>query len=381
MIKELKQEAQNLSVLFIEDDYGFLSAQKELLESFFAKVEIVSNSEDGLFKYRESGRFDIVIIDLTMQKMNTLALCANIKAQSSSQYILALFANSDTAKLISAIDIGVDSFLLKPVSSAIFFDRLLKISQIINGSLAKEMVGELERTLIKQSRAASMGEMLGVIAHQLKQPLNAINLLALNIKKFSEPSDENINKNAKSIMQQVSFMSSTIDSFANFLKPSKISRKFSLKGSIDDVLTIMSAILNVKNITVLQNIDEAVCLFGHQKEFSQAMLNIISNAVDAFSNKSGQKEVLIESCIVGSKLLLSVEDNAGGVREDVLSRIFEPYVTTKGDGGTGLGLNIAKKIVEEYFGGTINVCNTNKGAKFVIELQSQEPTASFSYRQ
>ncbi len=381
MIKELKQEAKNLSILFMEDDYGFLSAQKELLESFFAKVEIVSNSEDGLFKYRESGRFDIVIIDLTMQKMNTLALCADIKAQSASQYILALFANSDTAKLISAIDIGVDSFLLKPVNSAMFFDRLLKISQIINGSLAKEMVGELERTLIKQSRAASMGEMLGVIAHQLKQPLNAINLLALNIKKFSEPSDENINKNAKSIMQQVSFMSSTIDSFANFLKPSKISRKFSLKGSIDDVLTIMSAILNVKNITVLQNIDEAVCLFGHQKEFNQAMLNIISNAVDAFCTKSGQKEVLIESRIVGSKLFLSVEDNAGGVREDVLKRIFEPYVTTKGESGTGLGLNITKKILEEYFGGTINVHNTNRGAKFVIELQSQEPIANFSRRQ
>lgn len=376
MIKELKQEAQNLTVLFVDDDPSFLSIQKELLDNFFAKVETALDGEEGLLKYRAEGSFDLVITDLTMPKMSGLAMSSNIKMTNPSQYILAVSAHSDSDKLISAIDIGVDSFLLKPVDNTIFLERLLKISQAINASLSKEREMELERALIRQGKMASMGEMIGVISHQLKQPLSAINLLALNIKKFSDPSNDNIHKNAKLIMQQVSFMSSTIDAFANFLKPSKMAKSFFLKESISDVLCIMSTILSAKNIEASQDIDQNILLFGHQKELNQVILNIISNATDAFCNNNEKRTIFINAHSVDTKVFLSIEDNAGGVCQDVLNHIFEPYITTKGEKGTGLGLHIAKKIVEDHFGGTIRVENTDVGAKFIIELQSQKSASS-----
>jgi len=377
VIKELKKEAQNISVLFVEDDPSFLNILRELLEKFFGKVEVAMDGEEGLSKYKENGFFDLVITDITMPKMDGLTMSENIKALNPSQHILAVSAHSDADKLIRAIDIGIDSFLLKPVDSTIFLDRLLKISKAINAKLAQERQKELENLLITQSKMASMGEMISIISHQLKQPLNAISILSSNIddrvsELTGQPTDEEISKNTKLITKQVSFMASTIDTFSDFLKPSKSAKNFFLKNSIVDVLTIISAKLKSSKIIVKDDVDESIVIFGYPKEFNQAILNIISNAIDAFDDdKKESRHIVISAKNLDGKIYLSIEDDAGGIGEDIIGHIFEPYISSKGDNGTGLGLHITKKIIEEHFNGKVRVENSEKGAKFTIELKGE----------
>lgn len=251
MIKELKKEARNLSVLFVEDDLVFLSIIRELLEKFFVTVEVAMDGEEGLAKYKANGFFDLVITDITMPKMDGLVMSENIKALNPSQHILAVSAHSDADKLIKAIDIGIDSFLLKPVDSMIFLDRLLKISKAVNRQMVEDREKELEKLLITQSKMATMGEMISIISHQLKQPLNAINILSSNInyrvvELSGQPIDEEISSNTHLISEQVYFMSSTIDTFSNFLKPSKTAKNFSLKTSVSDTLSIIAPKLKSK---------------------------------------------------------------------------------------------------------------------------------------
>ncbi len=374
MIKELKREAHNLSVLFVEDDPSFLNILKELLEKFFGTVEVAMDGEEGLAKYKENGFFDLVITDITMPKMDGLTMSENIKALNPSQHILAVSAHSDADKLIKAIDIGIDSFLLKPVDSMIFLDRLLKISKAVNRRMMEDRERELENLLITQSKMAAMGEMISIISHQLKQPLNAINILSSNIddrvvELTGQPIDEEVYKSTQLISKQVAFMSNTIDTFSDFLKPSKTAKNFSLKTSVSDVLTIIAAKLKTRKITVEESIDESIMVFGYPKEFNQAILNIISNGIDAFDDKSENRTIRIEAKQIDDKARLTICDNAGGIDGEIIKRVFEPYVSSKGDNGTGLGLHITKKIIEEHFGGTVLVENANGGAKFTIELK------------
>lgn len=373
MIKELKKEAQGLSVLFVEDDANFLGIIKEMLERFFGRVEIAMDGEEGLFKYKESGPFDIVITDITMPKMDGLTMSENIKADYPSQHILAVSAHSDVDKLIRAIDIGVDSFLLKPVDSMVFLDKLLRISKSVNAAAIEEREKELEKLLITQSKMAAMGEMISIISHQLKQPLNAMSILASNIddrvhELLGKP-DPEVARNTELIGQQVAFMASTIDTFADFLKPSKAEKKFSLKECVDEVLTILSARLKSRRVTVDERVAPEVTIFGYKKEFNQALLNIISNAVDAFADESKDRQIVICAQQKDKDVVLSIDDNAGGICAQIINRIFEPYITSKGESGTGLGLHITKKIIEEHFDGHIRVENTDTGARFVIELK------------
>lgn len=375
MIKELQSEARGLSVLFVEDDQSFLNILKELLEKFFGTVETAMDGADGLEKYKaKEGGFELVITDITMPRMDGLTMSEHIKAIEPAQHILAVSAHSDAEKLIKAIDIGVDSFLLKPVDSVVFLDRLLKIVRAVNSKRFEEKEKKLQNLLMTQSKMASIGEMISIISHQLKQPLNAINILASNIddrvsELFDGKGDEEISYCTKNILQQVFFMSSTIDTFANFLKPSKLAKEFLLKDVIDEIEKIVGARLKAKKISLNKEIDGEIRLYGYPKEFAQAVLNLITNAADAFGDEIDDKKITLGAKLDGEILHLFVEDTAGGIPEEILKNLFEPYISSKGENGTGLGLYISKKIIEEHFGGSITAKNLDCGAKFEISIK------------
>jgi C4-dicarboxylate-specific signal transduction histidine kinase len=135
------------------------------------------------------------------------------------------------------------------------------------------------------------------------------------------------------------------------------------------VLTILSARLKSRYVTVDERVSADVTIFGYKKEFNQALLNIISNAIDAFADDSKNRQIVICTEQKDKDVVLSIDDNAGGIFAQIIDRIFEPYITSKGESGTGLGLHITKKIIEEHFDGHIRVENTDTGARFVIELK------------
>ena len=222
------------------------------------------------------------------------------------------------------------------------------------------------QVLLQQSKMAAMGEMVGSIAHQWRQPLNeiSINIQKLKYNYRDEVIDENfINEFIKKNKYTIDFMSSTIDDFRNFFRINKEKEKFSIKKAIEDTISMQSTQLKNNDITLnILGDDFEIDSFEH--EFQQVILNIVNNAKDALIQNN------IKNPIIDIKLqnnIVIIEDNAGGIPEEILDRIFEPYFTTKEQGkGTGMGLYISKMIIEDNMNGSLSVSNIDDGALFEI---------------
>ena len=221
---------------------------------------------------------------------------------------------------------------------------------------------------------ATMGEMIGVISHQLKQPLNIMSLYCSDIKdsyKHNEIDDEFIKKFDLDTQEQIAFMTETINSFTNFFNPNKEKKQFSLKSAIDSTIHLLDKQMENNNITIHTTIGEEN-IYGTQSEFSQIFLNLITNSKDAFIDKKIEnREINITSLTKDQYSIVIFEDNAGGIPEENIDKIFDPYFTTK-EYGTGTGLYMVKLVVQNSFKGKFKIQNTNNGVKFIIVFQSKK---------
>jgi len=236
---------------------------------------------------------------------------------------------------------------------------------------AEQELREKELLLLQQGRLAAMGEMIGNIAHQWRQPLNILGLHAqemLFFYKIGEFTTEYLEESIKKLLETISQMSQTIDDFRYFFKPGKEKQEFRVFEMIGKTLSLLEGSLKEEQINsaVIPTGDPVVN--GYPNEFCQVLLNIISNAKDAFVAKQvPSPEIKIEAGLEEGRCVVTITDNVGGIPEDILSKIFEPYVTTKGPGkGTGVGLFMSKIIVEKNMGGTLSACNVEGGAQFRI---------------
>jgi PAS domain S-box-containing protein len=246
---------------------------------------------------------------------------------------------------------------------------------------------EREQLLTQQSKMAAMGEMIASIAHQWRQPLNAVGLIIQSLQdayEHGEFSKEYLDKAVEDTMQQIYYMSQTIDDFRNFFKSSKEREPFDAVKAVQDTLALISPQLRNNFITVVtSDFPEALTLTGYPNEFKQVVLNIINNSKDAIlearedgalpKNGAGTIHVSLQVS-EGGALALLIRDNAGGIPDDIINKIFDPYFTTKEPGkGTGIGLYMSKIIIEKNMGGRLSVRNAasdhDRGAEFKIELQ------------
>ena len=230
---------------------------------------------------------------------------------------------------------------------------------------------EREKALIQQSKLASMGEMIGAIAHQWRQPLNELSIRIQKLKynyAKEEVNEEFIHTFIQKNKQTIEFMSKTIDDFRNFFRIDKEKRKFFIKKSIEEVLSIQNAQLKNHNIIVTLE-GEEFTFKGFKTEFQQVIINLISNAKDAFvENKIKEPKINIELRAHS----IYIQDNAGGIPEDIIERIFEPYFTTKGQGeGTGMGLYMSKMIIEDNMHSKIKAFNKDNGTLMSIVLKEE----------
>jgi signal transduction histidine kinase len=238
---------------------------------------------------------------------------------------------------------------------------------------AVEELAKKDEILMQQSRQAALGEMIGNIAHQWRQPLNAVGLLVQDIAlcyEYDNFSKEYLDASTKKIMKLVRHMSQTIDDFRNFFTPEKEKVPFDLGKTVARTLVLVEGSLSDKGIKVQMSAQETPPLTGYPNEFSQVLLNILNNAKDAFTGQSVAEPVV--SVAIGSengRVVVTIADNAGGIPEGIIDRVFEPYFTTKEQGkGTGIGLYMSKKIVEKTMNGSLTVRNTGQGAEFRIEV-------------
>jgi len=230
------------------------------------------------------------------------------------------------------------------------------------------------KVMMHQSKLALMGEMISAIAHQWRQPLNALGITVQDMKgawKYGEVNEKYIEDTVCESMKYINQMSKTIDDFRSFFKAGKEKSNFCPRDEIAKVLEILSAQLSTDEITV--NIGERLeecSIFGYPDEFRQVIINLINNAKDALvETRKSDRVIDISFDSIDGKKVISVSDNAGGIDDSIIFRIFEPYFTTKEQGkGTGIGLYMSKNIIEHSMHGKIEASNSAQGAVFKIIL-------------
>ena len=232
-----------------------------------------------------------------------------------------------------------------------------------------------DKQIYENAKMAQMGEMIGNIAHQWRQPLSVISTVASGIQLKHEMGilkEDIISSNMEQIVQNTTYLSETIDIFSNFIKEKKELKNILLQEEINTSLKIIDSNLKNNYIKLINNINynEKIFLNLISGELPQVIINIINNAKDILLEKNiKDAKVIIELEKVNNKVILSIEDNAGGIPIDIINKIFDPYFTTKHKSkGTGLGLHMSYKIINESLHGKLYVENTNLGAKFFIEL-------------
>ena len=312
------------------------------------------------------------------------------KTKGEKFYKIEVNTNDEIGELAQAFKVMLNSLSDSKKEIEMFassleeeVDKKTKELQKVNENLqhiVDEKVNEIrdkDKILLQQSKMAAMGEMIGAIAHQWRQPLNSLGLNIQLLEELAEDGElkpdeisEFVNKN----MQTIQFMSQTIDDFRNFFRKDKEKVEFNLKEIIEKTINLQKAQLEDYNIKVKTNLQD-VTIKGYKNEFMQVILNLVSNSKDAIlerREKIGEEfegKIEITDEIKDSKVIIKIKDNGGGVPEEIKERIFEPYFTTKEEGkGTGIGLYMVKEIVERM-DGSITIDNVDDGVEFIVEFK------------
>jgi C4-dicarboxylate-specific signal transduction histidine kinase len=251
----------------------------------------------------------------------------------------------------------------------------------LNNFLEDKIKEEVEKLRIKEQqlfeieKMAQMGEMIGNIAHQWRQPLSVISTSASGVKlqeEFGTLNKEDLIKYMDGIVKNTQYLSETIDTFRDFIKEEKKLEEIVLQDTIKTIIEIIDASLKNNFIKLYKELNSStpIKINTISKELSQVIINIINNSKDIIKErKISDPWIKISVKKTNSIAFIIIEDNAGGIPKDIISKIFDPYFTTKHQSiGTGLGLHMSRKIVTESLKGKLYVQNSNNGAQFFIEL-------------
>ena len=250
-------------------------------------------------------------------------------------------------------------------------DKIMSQSDKQQMGLVKE-TEQKERMLAQQAKMAAMGEMIDAIAHQWKQPLNAISMLSELAEMDFEEGEVDLaymQNHKAQVFAQIEHLIATLDEFRNFFRPNKNSSEFEIKKAIESVLVLVKDEFIKHQIEIELSEEKSLHVEGIENEFKHIVLNILNNAKDAFvDNSIKEKKIAIKITGHEDKNIVSICDNAGGVPEHIIKDIFKPNVTTKAEGkGTGIGLYMSEQIAQKM-GGRLRVKNSNKGACFTLEF-------------
>ncbi len=251
--------------------------------------------------------------------------------------------------------------------------QLETLNRVLEERVSKA-VNELrlkDKVMMLQGRQAAMGEMINNIAHQWRQPINNLGLIVQGMKLDYDAgalTAEQMNEDVDKIMKTIMFMSQTINDFNRFFSPDRNKTTFSICKGLKKVVAMMEATLFIQGINLRIEPQDEVMVEGYCSEYNQVLLNLLNNAKDILIERAVEKPVITVSILrENGTAVVKVQDNAGGIPDDIIGLIFDPYFTTKEEGkGSGIGLYMSKMIIHEHFGGSLTVRNVEGGAEFSV---------------
>lgn len=368
MIHENFQELEKISVLYVEDETGIRKALGELISRYFKEVYMAEDGRGGLELFEKHSP-DLVMTDIKMPKMDGIELARRIRELSPEIPIVFLTSHDDTYYLHEAIRLKIDGYIIKPIQS----HQLLEVcSKAVSSLLAKQALAQKDELMILQSRQAAMGEMISMIAHQWRQPLNSLALLNGKLMLLSEKemlTQEVLEETVKRSEEILAKMSGTIDDFRNFFKPNKERVQVSIGSIMESVISLIGKMLEYARVDLVDKTQPEIELCTYPNELCQIVVNLISNAKEACIEKEVSNPLItVYTEVAENSISIVVEDNGGGIPEEIGEKAFEPYFTTKGVSGTGLGLYMCKMIVERSMQGNITIENIGEGLRCRISL-------------
>ena len=379
------------TILAVDDKMQNLFTLKALLEDF-KDIEFLeaTSGEDALTSVLNND-VNLILLDIQMPGMDGFEVAKFLKFKQSTKDIPIIFLTAvfKSDEFIShGYEVGAVDYLTKPIDDNLLINKiklyrsLYEKNKELIGHMKKrfeqeKMLKEQEKLMIQQSKMAEMGEMIGNIAHQWRQPLNALSLkiVTLDKKNRNKTIDEEfVLEFVQKSTNIINKMSDTIDDFRNFFKPDKQKEIFNLHDAVNDTITFIQDSLHNKKIEI-SLIGEQNCeMFGFKNEFSQVLLNIINNSKDAIIlNNIQNGKIDIKLLSDENEFQVIIEDNGGGIDEDIIHRIYEPYFTTKHKAdGTGIGMYMSKMIIENSMNGRIEMSNIPGGTQTIIYLKREK---------
>ena len=354
------------------EDKKFNQANKQI-DTIYSKINSVNIYISNLINYDLNQA--IVEKNRTQKVYSTLTLVLNIS-------IIFVFIFSIALSLILISNFRKLHFGLEEA-----VNKKTKELQDLNESLEKRINKEVKNSrkkdliMFQQSKLASLGEMLGNIAHQWRQPLGSLLMIIQSFQtkmELGKLSHDFVDKKTQDALVLAENMSNTLEDFQNFFSPNKDKIYFNVKDCVEHSIELSKYILEKENIKLNFIIEKDLKIYGFYNELSHVILNMISNSKDALKNKDGKKAIKIVIKEYKDHARINICDNAGGIDKTILPQIFEPYYTTKyKSAGTGIGLYMSKQIIETHMDGNIKCKNVyNKidgenlefGAQFIIDI-------------
>lgn len=372
---------KNIHVLVVDDSKFFANHVTAILknQNYTVYTCLESPKVYGMLK---SLPINLVVTDLEMPEMDGIELLREIRKDDEflDLPIIGLSGTNNQDLISRLLKSGANDFLSKPFTTENLLlkvdisvslhkkqRKLMELNQYLQEEIARsvEEIRSRDQIMELDNRHAQMGQMVGSLIHQWKQPLHAINLATDYIKNFSAEDEVTIEM-VDTIQDQVYFLNDTMNHFRDFFKPAKEQVNFSVLGAFRDVIKMLKDTYVAIDI-VLEG-DDSLHVLGYPNEFAQVIINLFSNAQDAFVIHQ-----IVKPCIMvnvkhaDGNIITTICDNAGGIPDKIIKTLFMQYVSTKGDSGTGIGLHLSRLIITKM-NGIIDVENQEDGACFILTL-------------
>jgi signal transduction histidine kinase len=375
---KLKRHFMNkFNILLVDDIPENIYSLKLLIEeSFNINIFSALSAQEAIGIIMQNS-IDLILTDVQMPEIDGFEFARYLKDLDTTKHIPIIFITGIFEKdeyKNKGYDIGGIEYITKPIDNHLLTSKLKIYIDIYDTiKTSQNRLSKTEDLLIHSTKMASMGEMIGLISHQLKQPLNVLSLFSEDIRlsyEFKEIDDTYMQNYYKNNKEQIQYMTNTINGFLDFFNPNKIKQKFFISHSINQAIQILSSKVEKLNLSFNLNIDEELKTFGVEVELTQVLINIINNSLDVFIERNIKSpEIFIKLFKKDDKNIIIIEDNAGGVENNQIEKLMDPYFTTK-ENGTGIGLYMVKLIMKNSFESEIKLLNTEKGLSFIIFLQN-----------